>query len=459
MSVSAPSPTRARPWPLVTAAAVCLLSFTAFWVAQRLAHVNMLDVMVYRAEAETLRAGGDLYAMRATSANLAMTYPPFAAVLFLPLTLVGVPLMRTLNTAGNLLLVPVLVQLSLQLVRPSPARPGARTELWRTTLWIAAVVVWCEPVWTTLRYGQINLLIAVAVLWDLTRREGSRGSRWAGLGIGLATAVKLTPGLFVVLLFAAGLLLWRRDRAAGAGPGRGVNAWLRTALTATGVFLVTTLVMAVALPADSKTFWTRTLFETGRVGHTEETANQSLSGVLARLMHTDAPGLWWVAAAVLLGGAAMVLAVRAAVRGDRAVAVVITAFTALMISPISWSHHWVWVVPLLILLYERCTRAWPVTAAVALAFASFALWWVPHDPGRPELEQNAGQMLLSAVYPLTALAVFAGYALSLRRARNEELRTPVPQPRDETREARETHETHETREPQAARAGQAVAKE
>ncbi|MFF5972026.1 glycosyltransferase 87 family protein [Streptomyces sp. NPDC012769] len=435
MSVSVPSPSRAR--PLAVAAAVCLLSFTAFWVAQRLAHVNMLDVMVYRAEAETLRAGGDLYAMRATSANLAMTYPPIAAVLFLPLTLVSVPLMRTLSTAGNLLLVIALVQLSLQLVRPALSRVGSRADLWRTTLWIAAIVVWCEPVWTTLRYGQINLLIAVAVLWDLTRREGSR---WAGLGIGLATAVKLTPGLFVVLLFAAGLLLWRRDRT--------VNQWLRTALTATGVFLAATLAMALALPADSRTFWTRTLFETGRVGHAEETANQSLSGVLARLMHTDAPGLWWVAAAVLFGGAAMALAVRAAVRGDRAVAVIVTAFTALMISPISWSHHWVWCVPLLILLYDRSTRAWPATGAVALAFASFALWWVPHDPGRPELDQNAGQMLLSAVYPLTATAVFVGYALASWRGRTS---------RTVTGGATEAEVVG--REPRAVREPQAVAKE
>ncbi|GAA3395734.1 glycosyltransferase 87 family protein [Streptomyces roseoviridis] len=434
MSVSVPSPTRAR--SLAVAAAVCLFSFAAFWAAQRLAHVNMLDVMVYRAEAETLRAGGDLYAMRATSANLAMTYPPLAAVLFLPLTLVSVPLMRTLSTAGNLLLLLALVQLSLQLVRPALSRAGSRADLWRTALWVAAVVVWCEPVWTTLRYGQINLLVAVAVLWDLTRREGSR---WAGAGIGLATAVKLTPGLFVVLLLAAGLLLWRRDRA--------LNQWLRTALTATGVFLGTTLTMALVLPADSRTFWTRTLFETGRVGHAEETANQSLSGVLARLMHTDAPGLWWVAAAALLGGAAMVLAIRAALRGDKAVAVVVTAFTALMISPISWSHHWVWCVPLLILLYDRSTRAWPVTGAVALAFASFALWWVPHDPGRPELHQNAGQMLLSAVYPLTATAVFAGYALARWRARTP--RTVTGRAAGATAGAAESGTAAAGREPQA----------
>ncbi|MGW0463722.1 glycosyltransferase 87 family protein [Streptomyces sp. NPDC003027] len=396
MTVSVLSRARARQWPLATAAAVCLLSFIAFWVAQRLAHVNMLDVMVYRAEGETVRAGGDLYAMRATSANLAMTYPPFAGLLFVPLTLVGVPLMRTLATAGNLLLVIALVQLSLQLVRP--ALP--REELWRRTFWVAAAVVWCEPVWTTLRYGQINLLIAVAVLWDLTRRTGHR---WAGVGIGLATAVKLTPGLFVVLLLAAGLLVLRRDK--------GWNPWLRAAATATATFLTATLLSALVLPYDSRRFWTGTLFESGRVGFAEETANQSLRGVLARLMHTDDPGMWWAVTAAVCGGAAMVFAVRAALRGDKALAVVVSAVTALMISPISWSHHWVWCVPLLLLIADRVKPVWPVLVPVALAFASFALWWVPHDPGRPELDQNAGQMVLSAIYPLTVTVLFAGYGV------------------------------------------------
>ncbi|MFG2866899.1 glycosyltransferase 87 family protein [Streptomyces sp. NPDC048338] len=399
MTASVLTRTRARQWPLATAAAVCLFSFAAFWVAQRLAHVNMLDVMVYRAEGETVRAGGDLYAMRATSANLAMTYPPFAGLLFVPLTLVGVPLMRTLTTAGNLLLVVALVQLSLRLVRPSLSR----TALWRATFLVAAVVVWSEPVWTTLRYGQINLLIAVAVLWDFTRREGSR---WAGLGIGLATAVKLTPGLFVVLLLIAGFLRWRGER--------GWNQWLRTGVTATGVFLGITLASALALPHDAKRFWTETLLETGRVGFAEETANQSLRGVLARLMHTDDPGMWWAATAAVLGTVAMTLAVRAALRGDTALAVVVCAVTALMISPISWSHHWVWCVPLLILLVDRRALIRPgwTVPAVALVFASFALWWVPHDPGRPELDQTAGQMLLSGVYPLTMTALLAGYGLA-----------------------------------------------
>ncbi|MFG3494080.1 glycosyltransferase 87 family protein [Streptomyces sp. NPDC047928] len=412
--------TRLRSLPLAALAA-CLLSFVAFWVAQRAANVTMLDLSVYRAEGETVLAGGDLYAMRATSANLPTTYPPFAALLFTPLTLVGVPTMRTLATAGNLLLLLALAHLSLRLIARGPFghgrlgavfmdRPGA-------ALWVAAVVVWCEPVWQTFRYGQINLLIAVAVLWDMTRRQGSR---WAGVGIGLATAVKLTPGLFVVLLLVVGVA---RARARGGSPS-GMpggnpwwNGWLRQATTATGVFLVVTSASAVALPYDSRRFWTEMIFETSRVGRTEETANQSLSGVLARLLHTTDPGLWWVLAAALVGFAGMVVAVRAALAGDRPVAVVACATTALLVSPISWSHHWVWCVPSLVLLATRLRPAWTVGAA--LVFASFALWWVPHAPApvRLELHQNGGQMLLSGLYTLLGLGLLAGFGVLGARAR------------------------------------------
>jgi alpha-1,2-mannosyltransferase len=340
-------------------------------------------------------AGGDLYAMRATSANLPTTYPPFAALLFTPLTLLGVPEMRTLATAGNLLLLLALVHLSLRLVGRD--RPGA-------ALWVAAVLVWCEPVWTTLRYGQINLLIAVAVLWDLTRRENSR---WAGVGIGLATAVKLTPGLFVVLLLVVGVA---RARTYGWNP------WLRQAATATGVFLGVTVASAVVLPYDSRRFWTEMIFETSRVGRKEETANQSLNGVLARLMHTTDPGMWWLLAAVVVGVAGITVAVVAALRDDRPVAVVACATTALLVSPISWSHHWVWCVPMLILLATRARPAW--TVGTALVFASFALWWVPHAPApvRLELHQNGWQMLLSGLYTLAGVGLLAAFAVRQWRA-------------------------------------------
>lgn len=169
---------------------VCLLSFAAFWCAQRAAHVSMIDLTVYRAEGATVRAGGDLYALRTTEAHLPTTYPPFAALLFTPLTLLDTSDLQTLATAGNLALLVVFVSLSLRLVG------HARVE---SVWWTSAAAVWCEPVWTTLRYGQVNLLLGALVLWDLTGRPVRR---WAGAGIGIAAAVKLTPALFAVFLLA-----------------------------------------------------------------------------------------------------------------------------------------------------------------------------------------------------------------------------------------------------------------
>ncbi|GGP73509.1 glycosyltransferase 87 family protein [Streptomyces melanogenes] len=372
--------------PVALAAAACLLSFAAFWVAQRAAGVSMIDLMVYRAEGGAVRAGADLYEMRATRARLPTTYPPFAALLFTPLTLLGVPEMRTLATVANLALLVALAHLSLRLA--GRERPGA-------ALWVAALAVWCEPVWTTLRYGQINLLLAVAVLWDLTRRAGHRG---AGAGIGLAAAVKLTPALFALFLLLTGLV-----RARGAG----WNPWLRQAATALAVFAGATLAAALVLPADSRRFWTSTVFETSRVGHAEDTANQSLRGVLARLLHTGAPGAWWTAAAALTATLGLYAAVRAELRGERARAVLCCAATALLVSPVSWSHHWVWCVPGLVLLGAHRVRA----AVAALVFGSYALWWVPHGADRPELAQNGLQMALSALYPLAGAAFVATVAL------------------------------------------------
>ncbi|MET8470775.1 glycosyltransferase 87 family protein [Streptomyces sp. NPDC006422] len=366
----------------------CLLSFAAFVIAQRVADVSMIDLMVYRAEGWTVRTGGDLYALRATYADLPTTYPPFAALLFLPLTFLDMVTMKVAATLANLALVVALVHLSLRLVRRH-----ARVE---HALWVAAVAVWCEPVWTTLRYGQVNLLLAVLVLWDLTRRPGHR---WVGVGIGVAAAIKLTPALFAVFLLCTGLAQLAR--------GGAWRPWVRGACVAVGSFVTATVVTAVVLPRDSRHFWTRMVFESNRPGHAEETGNQSLRGVLARLLHTGDPSTWWVPAAAVTALVGLAVAVAAALRGRRAQAVVACALTALLISPVSWSHHWVWCVPLVLLVWESGrTRA---AAATALVFCAYALWWVPHADGRPELHQNPGQSALSALYVAVACA-FLGYA-------------------------------------------------
>ncbi|MEU5207801.1 glycosyltransferase 87 family protein [Streptomyces sp. NPDC020742] len=392
--------------PTLVAALACLVSFAAFWTAQRLAHVTMIDLMVYRAEGLTVRTGGSLYDMVATSAHLPNTYPPFAALLFTPLTLLGVPAMRTLATAGNLLLLVAVVHLSLRLAgRPRSLPPAA------ATLAVSALLVWCEPVWTTLRYGQINLLLAALVLWDLTRKDTHRS---AGMGIGLAAGLKLTPALFAVFLALAGAVRAGQLLRSGAGPRAAWNPWLRQAVVATATFLATALLAALALPRDSHRFWTEIVFAADRVGEVEITANQSLRGVLARLLHTHDPGAAWVVLAGLTAAAGLALAAGSLLRGRRAWATACCAATALLVSPISWSHHWVWCVPMLILLGSEALdrtgtgarRWWCAAVSGGLLFCSFALWWVPHRwHQHEELHQNGVQMLLSAVYPIAGLAV------------------------------------------------------
>ncbi|MFE1934837.1 glycosyltransferase 87 family protein [Streptomyces sp. NPDC059474] len=420
--------------PVLCAAVFCLLSFTGFWIAQRAAEVTMVDLLVYRAEGWTVRNAQDLYDMRATQHNLPNTYPPFAALIFTPLTVLGTGVLRTFGTAVNLGLMVVVAHLSLRLIDlpVRVPRPAA-------VLALAAVAVWCEPVWTTLRYGQINLLITALVLWDLTRRAGHR---WAGAGTGIATGIKLTPGLFVVFLGLAGLCLGlRRLRAAGAArrraePGSGLprrrflNDHLRRAAVATAAFALTVAFSALALPHDSRRFWTEVLFATDRPGDVEGAGNQNLKGALARILHTPDPGMWWLMAAAVVGCVGLATAVAAQLADDgrlpnaRAWAALTCAVTALMVSPISWSHHWVWAVPMVLLLaveaVRRRTAGWTAwTVVTGLLFCSFMVWYAPHSrPTRVELHQNPAQMLLTAVYPLIGIAFLAvaGY-LTLRAVR------------------------------------------
>ncbi|RMB86393.1 hypothetical protein CTZ28_09090 [Streptomyces shenzhenensis] len=376
VTLNAPYGTRLR---VPVALGACLVSFVAFWTAQRAAHVSMIDLMVYRAEGAAVRAGGDLYALRATEARLPTTYPPFAALLFTPLTLAQTALLRTLATLGNLVLLVVFVRLSLRLVGHT------RVE---SVCWIAAAAVWCEPVWTTLRYGQVNLLLAVLVLRDLDRCRPGVRDRWAGAGLGLAAAVKLTPALFVVFLVATGL-------AARLRGGDG-EPWLRHARGAAVAFAAATLLAAAVLPYDSWRFWSGMAFRANRAGHAEDTANQALRGVLARLLHTAEPGVCWALLAALTAVAGLWVAVTTELRGRRSWAVAACAVTALLISPVSWSHHWVWCVPVVLLLWTHGHRA--VAAGTLAVFCSYALWWVPHGDARPELHQGGAELTLSALY-------------------------------------------------------------
>ncbi|MFE0101737.1 glycosyltransferase 87 family protein [Streptomyces sp. NPDC059009] len=328
----------------------------------------MADALVYRAEGAAVAHGGDLYGFTVTEWQLPATYPPFAAVLFVPTTWLPVAALKAAFLVVNTGLLTALLHLSAKLA-------GLRTR--PTALCAAtALALWLEPVFQTVLFGQINLALACLVLWDLTRPPGSPAH---GFGIGVAAGIKLTPAVFI-----AYLLLTRR---------------VREGCTALAAFAGTVLLGALVLPYATVEFFTRRVFETGRVGKAWIVDNQSLQGLVARVLHTAEPGLAWAVPAGVLGVAGLWLARRS---GDGPWGILATACTALLVSPISWSHHWVWCVPLLVLLWARGHRR--TAAAVAVVFTARTMWLLPHA-GDLDLRLPWWQQALASPYPLLVLAL------------------------------------------------------
>ncbi|KOX03607.1 transferase [Streptomyces sp. NRRL B-3648] len=355
--------------------ALSLASFTALCV---LRGAPMADLLVYRAEGAAVAHGTDLYGFTVTRWRLPATYPPFAALLFLPAAWLPVPALKAAVVAGNVLLLATLVALSARLV----SRPPTPALLCTAT----ALALWLEPVFQTLLYGQINLAVTCLTLWDLTRPPGARAK---GLALGIAAGIKLTPAVFVAYLLLR---------------GRG-----RQAATAAAACAGSVALGAVLLPSASADFWTRRLWETGRVGKVWIVDNQSLRGLVARILGDPAPGLAWAlpAAAVTVAGLALAARTRRDSHG-----VLLTAFTALLVCPISWTHHWVWCVPLLaVLLAEGRART---AALTALVFTARTMWLVPHEGDR-DLELSWWQQPLAAAYPVLVLGLLISYDSMISR--------------------------------------------
>ncbi len=356
---------------------VSVLALAALCVARR---IPMADTLVYRAEGAAVMHGTDLYGFTVTEWALPATYPPFAAILFVPTTWLPLPALKFAFVAGNALLLALLIQLSARF---------ARLPLTRPLLYLAvAVGLWLEPVFQTLLFGQINLALICLILWDLNRPATALGK---GFALGVAAGVKITPAVFIVHL-----LLTRQ---------------LRAAATALASFTGTVLLGALVLPSASVDFWTRRLFETDRVGKAWIVDNQSLQGLIARALGDPAPGLLWLVPAMLTAACGLWLAARVHPRSP-AWALLITAYTALLVSPISWSHHWVWCVPLLaLLLAEGRPR---IALAVAAVFTARSFWVLPHQ-GDLDLHLPWWQQPLASPYALLAPALLAWAALRLRR--------------------------------------------
>ncbi|MFJ5801308.1 glycosyltransferase 87 family protein [Streptomyces decoyicus] len=371
----------ARP-RVVLAAALLMASLAGLWMLYQLQPLPMSDIAVYRAEGQAASAGGDLYGFTVTKWALPATYPPFAAVLFIPTTWLSLGTLKIIAVLVNAVLLALLVHLSCKAAGLGKAGRAAPVILAATALGL-----WLEPVFQTFVFGQVNLALTCLVLWDLSRPDGAR---LKGFATGIAAGIKLTPALFAVYLLVTGRV--------------------KAAFTVLGGFLASALLGWLVLPAASIEFWTQRMFETGRVGKAWLVDNQSLQGLIARVLHEPEPGLLWAVPALLTAAAGLYAARRVYLRrGLDSWGVLCTAVTALLVSPISWSHHWVWCVPLLVALAARTRgHAWrrALPAAVTLAFTARTMWMIPHT-GDLDLSFSWWQQPFAAPYPLLGLALLA----------------------------------------------------
>lgn len=319
---------------------------------------GFFDLDVYFGALNHWVDGGQLYDYLRPRTEYGFTYPPSAALTMLPMAFVpwhvAIVISLLLGAAATAAVLFWLVD------------PIARREGW--TRWFAFAVAAClamayEPMRETFLFGQVNMLLVFLVFADAVRLLG-RGSRWAGVGIGIATAIKLTPGIFILYL-----LVTRRWRAAAVASA-----------TATGA----TLFAAAVAPDESRIFWTEALWNTDRIGALSFVSNQSLQGALARLDPGDPSRAVW------LGAVLAVLAVwawrvrRAVAAGDELTGMALTGVVSCLVSPVTWVHHLVWLLPALVLLVDNGLRAPPrsrrrvallVAAAAGYVLLCSALVW------------------------------------------------------------------------------------
>ena len=276
-----------------------------------------IDLLVYRDAGRAVLDGGhNLYRFASAVVHLPFTYPPSAALLspwlaWLP------PLADVLVwTAAELVTIGWLTSVGFRplLARTGPGRPYLLAAL-------AAAVTWLNPVRDVIKFGQVDLFLMAMVVADLS----SPRTRWPrGLLIGLATAIKLTPGLFIPYLWLTG----RR----------------RAAVVAAAAFAGAELLAQAVIPFGSWDYWTRAATASDRLGSNAGASNQSIRGMLLRFhVDTHVTSAAWV----LLGVTVLVLGMRRAVtvyrQGDELAATVLVALLGVSLSPVSWIHHLCWV--------------------------------------------------------------------------------------------------------------------
>ena len=356
---------------------------------------RMVDLKVY-IDGTAHLTDGTLYDFYSEPLHLPFTYPAFSALLFALVGWMNWTVLRIFWQLASVAAVAYLVYATLRLlgrIGPGSARPIRQPT--GLVVSVTAVGLWLEPVRTTFNYGQINLFLAALLL------SGAVGSRswWQGTTVGLAAGIKLVPaitGLYYLLQRRFAAVLW-----------------------AIGIFAATVALSLAVLPQQTWRYFSELIFDPGRTGPVWSAINQSWRGALARLAGHEVTVIWTVACLVtlVLGIWATVLCLRA---GDPTGAFLAVQLVGLLVSPISWSHHWVWVLPVLVWAFAGPYRGSWAARGVAIGWLVGCYSYVvpilivAQGPGIPPASRPGWQSWLGLAYVVLGMATLLVMGLLAR---------------------------------------------
>jgi alpha-1,2-mannosyltransferase len=323
--------------------------------------------------------------------DLPFTYPPLAAVLFSPfalLSLDGASIAITLTTLLLLIVATTILLTRLDVWGSKSAVTGEPAWLrraWLAGAIVAPAVIYFEPIRSNFDFGQINVVLMTLVIADCVPRK----TPWPrGMLVGLAIALKLTPAVFLLYF------VLRRDT--------------RALIVTTASAIVATLAGFAFAWRDSLEYWTETVRNTDRIGTATLNTNQNIAGALARLGLGEGMRfvLWTVACFAVL--AVTIWAARRVLKAEQPVlALICVAMFGLVVSPVSWSHHWVWVVPTVLVTSIVAYRLRHAALAVVSAAGIALMIWtpIPLMPEHKEASASLWRQLAGGSYVWWAIAV------------------------------------------------------